>query len=809
MRSFFSLSIRTHLLVLVLAATIPALALVLWSGLELERHAVEKAQDTAVQLVSGMHADLSRVEGSTRALLSTLAQSPTVRGLNLGEANILFARLVKSNPQYSNIFLVTLDGKLSASAFPLGAPVNLSDRKYFTDAVHNRDFAIGEYAVSRASGRAVLHFAMPVLDNNGKVLAVVGAAYDLAELTKAFSAASLPEGSAMALTDGNGVRLFRYPNMELWAGQTETRENWELFSKAGEVATLVAKGGDGTQRLYAVKRLRLHPDSPNYLLARVGIPEDKVMAGAQRILHRNVSLMVGAAGLSLLLAWILSDALIMRRLKRLMLAAQCLGHGDLSARSGIGHQEGELGKLAESFDNMALALDVREAERLEFEQKLRHQSLYDRLTGLANRSLALDRIQQALERFKRREDSFYAIVALDLDRFKVINDSLGHAFGDQVLEAVGARIVGTLRGLDTVARFGGNEFVLLLEELDTPGEAIRIIKRLRAAIMEPLIIGGREVQTSASFGVVLSPNTLERAEELLQCAAIALHQVKSSGRGRFKVFTPRMYKCALDRLTMEQEMRRALDNDEFKVFYQPIWALGSSHLVGFEALVRWQHPVRGLVGPGSFIALAEETGIILDLGQLVLSKACADLAEWRKTDPAARNLTVAVNLSNKQFAQYTLVEQVAATLQKTGLPPDRLKLEITESNIMINAESALIMLNRLKHLGVQISIDDFGTGYSSLSYLQRFPVDTLKVDRSFISRLGLDPENKEIVRAILALAHSLGMDVVAEGVEESEQAAMLRSLGCEYVQGFFFARPLEISDVAQTISTGQQAPEDR
>lgn len=802
MKPFFTWSIRTHLLVLVLAAAVPAFALVFWSGLELERHAVDKAKDTATRLVQGMRTDLTRVEGSTRTMLATLAQVPTVRALDLPGCTTLFSRLVKDSPDYSNIFLVTLDGRLGAAALPIPAQLNVTDRRYFRDALRHRSFAVGDYAVSRTSKLAVLHFATPVLDDSGKIIAVVGAAYNLASLSRAFNLADLPEGSAMALTDSTGIRLYRFPEPEKWAGQPEDGTVWDRFNSVGEEATLMTSGADGMRRLYAIKRLRLHKSDDHYMLARVGIPEERALAGPKALLMRNMALMAGAVGLSALLAWTLGNVIIVRRFRRLRDAADRLGRGDLGARSGIGHQEGDMGRLAESFDNMALALDVREAERLEFEQKLRHQSLYDTLTGLANRTLALDRIQQAMERFRRREDVFYAVVSMDLDRFKIINDSLGHSFGDQVIEAVARRIVGTLRGLDTVARFGGNEFVLLLEELATPGEAIRIIKRLRAAVMEPLEIAGREVQTSASFGVVLSPNTFERAEELLQSAAIALHQVKSSGRGRFKVFTPRMYKSALDRLTMEQELRQALEHEEFKVFYQPIWSLNNSQLVGFEALARWQHPERGLVGPGSFISLAEETGIILDLGRVVLRHACADLAEWRKDDPAARDLFVAVNLSNKQFAQFDLVEQVAGILQETGLPADRLKLEITESNIMINAESALIMLNRLKHLGVQISIDDFGTGYSSLSYLQRFPVDTLKVDRSFIGRLGLDPENMEIVRAILALAHSLGLDVVAEGVEEREQATMLRSLGCEFVQGFYFARPLEVGSVAEAISQG-------
>ncbi|SNS02347.1 diguanylate cyclase (GGDEF) domain-containing protein [Humidesulfovibrio mexicanus] len=804
MRSFFSWSIRTHLLLLVLAAAIPALALVWWSGQELEREAVDKANQATMHLASSMAQDLEQVEEYARVLLATLAQAPTIRQMDAAGARALLVQLNRQNPAYANLALIAPNGHVLALSFPHQGVVDVSGRKYFKDALRTGGFSVGEYEIGLASDRSVIHFALPVFGTNGSLVGVLAASYDLGALAQSFNSASLPEGSAMALSDARGVRLFRHPDSRRWLGREEHKDMWLGLLNLGEEGMTVAQGADGVKRLYAVKRLRIHKDDPSFLLLRVGIPEAKALAGVRRVKARNVALMVGATMLAAALAVMLGNLFIMRRLDRLTAAAERLGHGDLTARSGLGHDQGELGKLAESFDNMALALDTREAERVEFEAKLRHQAMYDPLTGLANRTLALDRIQQALTRCKRRDDVFYAVVIMDLDRFKVINDSLGHSVGDQVLEAVARRIVGTLRGLDTVARFGGNEFILLLEELATPGEAIRIVKRLRGVIMAPVPVAGHEVQTSASFGIVLSPNTFERAEDLLQSAAIALHAVKQSGRGRFKVFTPRMLLHAVERLTLEQELRRALEQGQFVVHYQPIWDLSSTRLVGFEALVRWAHPERGMVGPGSFIALAEETGIILDLGRVVLTRACADLAEWRERDPAARKLFVAVNLSNKQFCQHTLVEQVSEILRRTRLPADRLKLEITESTIMVNAESALVMLKRLKALGVQISIDDFGTGYSSLSYLQRFPVDTLKVDRSFVGRLGLDPENQEIVRAIVALAHSLGLDVVAEGVEESGQAAMLRALGCECVQGFYFSRPLDVDRAQETIGAQRE-----
>jgi len=789
MKSIFSWSIRTHLLLLVFAAAIPAFALVWWSGRELERQAVDKAGQTTLQVAAGMAKSLEQVQEHAHVLLTTLAQVPTIRRMDARDSAQLLAQLNRQNPMYAVLALADPAGKVVAQS--VEAPhADVSGRKYFKDAVETKAFAVGEYAVSATTKRPVLHFAQPVL-LEGALAGVIIASFDLGSLAQNFTAVDLPEGSAMALTDARGVRLFRYPDPEKWVGLEEPKALRERLARQGKDGLVVADGADGVRRLYAVKRLRRDQGEAATLTARVGIPEARILAEVRRIQVRNGALMAGATFVAVVLAWMLGNLFIIRRVDRLMEAAGQLGQGDLQARSGLGHDEGELGRLAESFDNMALALQTRDQERHEFEAKLHHQALYDTLTGLANRTLALDRIQQALERCKRRDDVFYAVIVMDLDRFKVINDSLGHAVGDQVLEAIAQRVVGVLRGLDTVARFGGNEYILLLEELATPGEAIRVVKRLRQVVMEPVPVGGREVQTSASFGIVLSPNAFESAEELLQSAAIALHSVKSSGRGRFKVFTPRLLLHAVERLTLEQELRQGLERGEFVVYYQPIWDLSSTHLVGFEALVRWEHPVRGLVGPGSFIALAEETGIILELGRQVLTKACADLADWRERDPAARKLFVAVNLSNKQFSQHALVEQVAETLKRTRLPADRLKLEITESNIMVNAESALVMLKRLKALGVTISIDDFGTGYSSLSYLQRFPVDTLKVDRSFVGRLGLDPENQEIVRAIVALAHSLGLDVVAEGVEESGQAAMLRALGCECVQGFYFSRPLD------------------
>ena len=431
-------------------------------------------------------------------------------------------------------------------------------------------------------------------------------------------------------------------------------------------------------------------------------------------------------------------------------------------------------------------------DRKQMEDQLRHQALHDPLTNLANRTLCLDRIGQAMNRAKRRESYFFAVVFLDLDRFKVINDSLGHRFGDMVLTETAARLSEEMRGLDTVSRFGGDEFVLLLDELSSPGEAIRIIKRIRHKISKPFRFNGNEVQTTASFGIVLCPVSQNKPADVLQHANIAMHRAKDAGRNRFKVFTDRMLENAVDQLTLENDMRRGLKVGEFHVAYQPILDLHGSDILGFEALARWNHPRRGNIPPVEFIPLAEESGLIIPLGEWVLRKALSTLAQWRKTTPGAHDIFMSVNLSSKQFIRIELDKLVIKALKEYELPPSCLNLEITESTIMDNPESAIRTLHRLRKSGIRFSIDDFGTGYSSLSQLQQLPVDTLKIDRTFISRMRTDPENMEIVKAVIALAHSLDLTVVAEGVENDEQICSLMNLDCESVQGFFFHKPLPV-----------------
>jgi diguanylate cyclase (GGDEF)-like protein/PAS domain S-box-containing protein len=424
----------------------------------------------------------------------------------------------------------------------------------------------------------------------------------------------------------------------------------------------------------------------------------------------------------------------------------------------------------------------------------------DPLTGLPNRLLFLDRLDRLMKHAKRHTERSFAVLFLDLDAFKMINDSLGHLIGDQLLLGVSKRLEKCLRVSDTVARLGqdtftlarmgGDEFTVLLDDLKEPGDAERAAERVMEGLSEPFELEGKEVFTSASIGIALWNPAYQDAEEIMRDADTAMYRAKSMGKARYEVFNADMRASVIARLELETDLRRAIDRSEFRNVYQPIVSLETSEIIGFEALMRWQHPTRGLLGPKEFISVAEDTGLIRELGWWSLREACTRIAQWKSHLGPNRELSVSVNLSIKQFMQPNLVENIGALLKELSLSPDSLKLEITESTVMEDPSAAVHMLQQMKTLGIRLAIDDFGTGYSSLSYLHRFPLDTLKIDRSFISGASGGENGMEIARTIMPLAKNLRLDVVAEGVETAEQAQELKSLDCKYAQGYFFSKPL-------------------
>ncbi|MEH1963549.1 MAG: amino acid permease [Nostoc sp.] len=444
--------------------------------------------------------------------------------------------------------------------------------------------------------------------------------------------------------------------------------------------------------------------------------------------------------------------------------------------------------------NQELEQDI--IKRQQVQEQLLHNSLHDGLTGLPNQRLFMERVQQAIERTKQQNNYLFAVLFVDLDHFKAVNDTLGHLVGNQLLIAISHRLKSILKVGDIVARFGGDEFTILIEEIEDISTAIQVAERIKKVLASPFQLNEHRVLANASIGIALSRKDYDQAEEILRDADVAMYSAKTLGKARYEVFDPKMHEGASSLLELETALRNVLlKQEEFRLDYQPIISLTTGKIIGFEALIRWDHPKRGLISPQDFIPLAEESGMIVSIGQWVLYEACRQMHTWHKQFPTSEPLTISVNFSGKQITQPDAFKKVQYILQKTGLQPSSLKLEITESLLMDNFELATTVLYQLTALNVELHMDDFGTGYSSLSYLHHLPIKTLKIDRSFVSNIGSQGENLKIIRAIVTLAHNLNMSVTAEGIETVEQLAQLKALQCDYGQGYFFLPPMQSAEV--------------
>ena len=437
--------------------------------------------------------------------------------------------------------------------------------------------------------------------------------------------------------------------------------------------------------------------------------------------------------------------------------------------------------------NLDLQIEITEHHRVE--EQLSYDGLHDALTGLANRTLFLDRLNQAIQYAKRRNEYKFAILFIDLDQFKVVNDSLGHLMGDQLLNLVVQRLRETLRPSDTLARFGGDEFEVLLDNTVDKNSVTIVAKKINEALHSSFTVENREVFITASIGIITNLVEYGRAEDILRDADIAMYQAKALGKDRYEIFDVKMRTLAFSRLELENEIRTGLQNREFQLYYQPIIFLESNRLTGFEALIRWLHPKRGLLLPVEFLSIAEESGLILPMGDWVLQEACLQFKRWHEKYPSLQNISVNVNISSRQFSHPNFIGKVTEALRTSGLKADTLKLEITEGVLISNYATANETFVKLQNLGIQFQIDDFGTGYSALGYLQHFPINAIKIDRSFVNEMAKGRKGTELVRAIISMAREMGMETIAEGIENEKQLGELKELSCGYGQGFLLSKP--------------------
>ena len=675
----------------------------------------------------------------------------------LRDSEALYHSLVESLPQ--NIFRKDLEGRVTFGnrkycdtlGLPLEKLLGKTDFDLFPDELarkyredDRRVIKSGETfdttEENKPPGKPMMFVRViktPVLDSRGYVVGVQGMFWDVTERVAAEEALRKSEERYSLAVAGANDGLWDW---DLTTNEIHYSARWkeQLGFRDAEIGT----GPDEWMR-------RLHPDDIHQLKAALSTHQAGRSAhfeNEHRMRHKNRGY-----------RWMLSRGAAVR------------------------DDAGRVTRMAGS------QTDITDRKRAE--EELTHQAFYDSLTDLPNRVLFLDRLNQVMRRSKRRGDHGFAVLFLDLDRFKDVNDGLGHNNGDLLLTAIARKLDACVRPGDTVARLGGDEFAILLDDLRHPDDAVQVAERIQKELSRPVNLNGHDVFASASIGI--APGTAyEKPDDMLRDADTAMYRAKERGRNCYELFDKDMHANAVARLQLETDLRRALERGEFRVYYQPIVSLKTDSLVGFEALVRWNHPERGIVPPGEFLPLAEDNGLILPIDAWVLKEACRQTRVWQDLFPSCPPLTVNVNLSSKHFSQPGLVSRVADTLKETGLDGQYLRLEITESVIMEDSPSIRNVLQQLKDLNALLYLDDFGTGYSSLGYLHRFPIDSLKIHHSFVGQLGKKSDRGELVKTITTLASNLNMGVVAEGVETEEQLERLRTLKCDRVQGFFFARPL-------------------
>jgi diguanylate cyclase (GGDEF)-like protein len=774
------MSARFRLLLLILVSTlIPAFV----AGMQfLERRDAEIAAARQDLVVAALQVaqDIRDTIRATAQLHYGLSRARDLVTHDRAACSDFLADVLREFPQYTGILTIKPDGTLFCDSLHTGRTLNLTDRRYFQDLLHTSDPLAVEPVFGRLTGSAVLQIAYAARRETGALRFVLLASLDL-EKTMQSRSRTLPRKNAViALVDGKGTIYTWHPDGEKLRSTSIANSPLLRFAMdpQGEAVRENIEFG-GVSRIWATSALPEFPAADLHVL--IGVSKQDLLASANRNLSQALA--------TLLLVWLFVIA-----------GAWLLARGAMNRELAEGERIRDLNEQLEQrvrertagLESVNQALKSEIIERKQAEEKVNELAFYDQLTGLPNRRLLMDRLQQALASSERSGRNG-ALFLLDLDNFKTLNDTLGHDKGDLLLQQVGQRLVTCVRKGDTVARLGGDEFVLLFDGLselpeESATQAEILGEKILAALNQPYQLDGYEIRSTVSVGINLFTGHQHAIEELLKQADLAMYQSKAAGRNTLRFFDPKMQTLVSERAALEVELRTAVRDQQFVVHYQPQVNV-AGHLTGAEALVRWQHPKRGLVSPAHFIPLAEETGLILPIGLWVLETACTQMTKW-SSQPGTEHFTMAVNVSATQLHHADFVKQVLAVLKKTKANPRLLKLELTESLLVSNMEETIAKMAALKAHGVGFSLDDFGTGFSSLSYLKRLPLDQLKIDQGFVRDILTDPDDAAIAKMVIVLAESLGLAVIAEGVEVAAQRDFLASQGCFAYQGYLFSRPL-------------------
>jgi len=774
-------SLRSRILLLILSATLLPMLPVLWGLLANRTDTIVRAQQQLSNRTDGIASELDNRISGTSQLLFGLSRVAEVGAADKAVCSSFLADVLKEHPQYTGLLTILPNGQLHCDSLRSGRTLNLTDRGYFQRALVSTHDVL-EPAIGRLTGKGVLQIAHPVRDTAGKLQYILLASLNMDDFGRSVAPTLPYPGMNLQIWNEDASMVMDYPGAEATA--LTPGESEKAFVLGGNSGTHQTLGAGRAARIWTTATL---PRTRNTgLRLTLTVPRDALLAREDGQFRRALGILLSLSALFLMVAALLGEFAVRRQAVRLGAAIARLDKGNFKQPIGAPYPKGELGEMMVAMDRMAVSLEQQRTVIQRNTEALEHQANTDALTGLANRNLLKDRLEQALI-YANRANRVAGVLLLDLDRFKVVNDSQGHSQGDVLLQTVAQRLKACVRDGDTVARLGGDEFVLVLSDMAQVQDLLPVAQEILKALSEPVQLDGYAMTVSASLGISAYPRDGDSADVLIRYADTAMYRAKEQGGNAMAFFTPEMDDSMTERLRIEAGLRRALEHNELRVFFQPIVNLATGRVTSTEALVRWEDPVRGLVPPIQFIGIAEETGLIIPIGNWVLQQACLQAKRWQ--DEGLGSIPVAVNLSAQQFNAPVLDAAIQAALQAANCPPELLQLEITESMVIANADQAMQTMHRIRALGVHLSIDDFGTGYSSLSYLKRFPVSKLKIDRSFVNDIHVDDNDKAIVDAILTLAHKLGLRTVAEGVETVEQLQYLKAQGCDECQGYLLAKP--------------------